>query len=91
MHFLLEGKALAVNGLVGRCLQCFSNNAVHFSFRSKRSTSKMSFAINALLSESDDEDEDLLNDATQLLEEDEANRNTGMDLQHHPWHKTNDF
>jgi hypothetical protein len=51
----------------------------------------MSFAINALLSESDDEDEDLLNDATQLLEEDEANRNTGMDLQHHPWHKTNDF
>jgi predicted nucleotide-binding protein (sugar kinase/HSP70/actin superfamily) len=51
----------------------------------------MSFAINALLSESDDEDEDLLNDATQLLEEDEANRNTGMVLQHHPWHKTNDF
>ncbi|CAB4000597.1 polybromo-1-like, partial [Paramuricea clavata] len=47
--------------------------------RSKRSTSKMSFAINALLSESDDEDEDLLNDATQLLEEDEVNRNTDGD------------
>ncbi|XP_028398159.1 LOW QUALITY PROTEIN: protein polybromo-1-like [Dendronephthya gigantea] len=42
--------------------------------RSKRSTSKMSFAINALLSESDDEEEDLLNDATQLLEEDEGNK-----------------
>ena len=37
----------------------------------------MSFAINALLSESDDEEEDLLNDATQLLEEDEGNKKPG--------------
>ena len=45
--------------------------------RSKRSTSKMSFAINALLSESEDEDEELLSDATQLLEEDEGAKKTG--------------
>jgi hypothetical protein len=39
----------------------------------------MSSAINALLSESDDdEDEDLLNDATQLLEEEEGSKPTGM-------------
>ena len=38
----------------------------------------MSSAINALLSESDDdEDEDVLNDATQLLEEDESSKPTG--------------
>lgn len=40
----------------------------------------MSLAINALLSESDDDDEDLLNDATQLLEEDEASKSTGRNL-----------
>jgi hypothetical protein len=39
----------------------------------------MSSAINALLSESDDdEDEDLINDATQLLEEEEGSKPTGM-------------
>ena len=38
----------------------------------------MSFAINALLSESDDDDEDLLNDATQLLEEDDTNKTPGI-------------
>ena len=46
--------------------------------KSKRSTSKMNFAINALLSESDDDDEDLLNDATQLLEEDDTNKTPGI-------------
>ncbi|XP_046839607.1 protein polybromo-1-like isoform X2 [Xenia sp. Carnegie-2017] len=52
--------------------------------RSKRSTTKMCPTISALLSESDDEDEELLNDATQLMEEGDE-KEDGNDEQDGPF------
>ncbi|XP_046839642.1 protein polybromo-1-like isoform X2 [Xenia sp. Carnegie-2017] len=52
--------------------------------RSKRSTTKMCPTISALLSESDDEDEELLNDATQLMEEGDE-KEAGNDEQDGPF------
>ena len=49
---------------------------VAFCFRSKRATSKMTSAINALLSDTDDDDE-MQADTSQLLDEEENEKNNG--------------
>ena len=48
-------------------------------FRSKRATTKMSLAINALLCDTDD-DEEMQTDTSQLLDEEEYEKNNGMIL-----------